>query len=341
MTLHPSRRKFLVITAATAGIGLFPVARSRGDGNDVLVEWQGVSMGGIATLRLYHSDRAAAQRLVERVTTEARRLEQIFTLYENSSVLCELNRRGMLVAPPAELIDLLQQCDHAWRVTDGVFDPTVQPLWRCYFEHFSSHDAASAPPPAAKLAEALQLVGWASVRANRDRIVFEKAGMGLTLNGIAQGFITDRIVELLRDAGLEHCIVDMGEIRTIGHRDDGQPWRAELDRAVATGARKPLAIDIVNRAVATSGAYGFQFETSGRSNHLFNPVTGRCADPATTLSVVSNTAAFADALATAFTLMDDGRILEVLKRTTDTQVFISDASGTFELTPAGRKVRTA
>src|SRR5690606_13140937 len=103
-----------------------------------LIEWQGVSLGGVATIRLHHPDRAAGQRLLDRVVAEARRLEMIFTLYDTGSVLCDLNRRGVLVGPPAELVNLLEQCDRVWRLTGGVFDPTVQPLWLCYCDHFTA-----------------------------------------------------------------------------------------------------------------------------------------------------------------------------------------------------------
>lgn len=329
----PTRRKFVTITAAATGLGLLPFGVSRGDEHPSLIEWQGICLGGVATIRLYHPDRVAGKLLLERVIAEARRLETIFTLYDSSSVLCDLNKRGVLVAPPPELVDVLHQCDHAWHLTGGVFDPTVQPLWVCYCEHFTAHAGESAPPPAEKLDRALQLVGWSKVQASRDRITLEKPGMALTLNGIAQGYITDRVVDLLREAGLESCLIDMGEIRSLGARPNGEPWRAEL-QGPSSGERQPTTIDIVNKAVATSDANGFQFDKSGANNHIFNPVTGRCADPSRTLSVISDTAAFADALSTAFALMDSSHILDVLKQANETRAFISTTARSFELKPS-------
>jgi thiamine biosynthesis lipoprotein len=227
-------------------------------------------------------------------------------------------------------MDLLEQCDRAWRLTGGVFDPTVQPLWLCYCDHFATEASEAAPLPAEELDRALQLVGWSKVHASRDRIVFESPGMALTLNGIAQGYITDRIVTLLQEAGLESCLIDMGEIRTVGVRPDGEPWRAAL-QGPSSVARRPT-IDVVNKAVATSAAYGFQFDKTGHCNHIFNPATGRCADPSRALSVVTETAAFADALSTAVALMDNQHILEVLKQAPGTRVFISTETGASELT---------
>ncbi len=232
-----SRRKFIAISAAAAGMGLVPFGAAKRATAANLAEWRGLSLGGVATIRIHHSDRLTARTVYSsRVVSEAQRLEAIFSLYRADSALCELNRRGVLVAPPAELADLLGLCDHFWRVTGGVFDPTVQPLWQCYAEHFSTRGQRRGRTRAPGIwKRALRLVGWPKVRFDRDRIVFERRGMALTLNGVAQGYITDRVVDLLREAGLDSCLVDMGEIRTLG-RPSG--WQSVAGRAAGTGRRR-------------------------------------------------------------------------------------------------------
>ena len=97
MTNSLTRRKFVTISAAAAGLGLSSFGVARGKERAHLIEWQGISLGAVATIRLYHSDRAAGQSLINRVIAESRRLEMIFTLYQAESVLCDLNRRGVLV----------------------------------------------------------------------------------------------------------------------------------------------------------------------------------------------------------------------------------------------------
>ena len=226
-----SRRKFIAISAAAGSAALLPFPKRASAAN--LAEWRGLSLGAVATIRIHHPDRPTADRLLKRVVSEAQRLEAIFSLYRPDSALCELNRRGVLVAPPAELPDLLRLCDHFRRVTDGVFDPTVQPLWQCYAEHFSAENASAAGPGPRQLDDALRLVGWPKILFSRDRVVFERRGMGLTLNGVAQGYITDRVVDLLREAGIGSCLVDMGEIRTLGLH----PERQALARGAARSGR--------------------------------------------------------------------------------------------------------
>jgi len=312
-----NRRKVIALCAAAGGAVLVPLGASRRSDAEPPVEWTGVMLGAVATLRLSHPDRRTGEELLRRAVAEARRLEAIFSIYRDDTAVSELNRHGVLVAPPAELVHLLSLCDDIWRTTGGAFDPTVQPLWRCYADHFAAVDADPAGPPPEMLAAAVKLVGWSNVNFNRDRIVLAQRGMGLTLNGIAQGYITDRVVDLLRQEGIASSLVDMGEIRTVGHRPEGRAWQVAVE--TATPRR---TFDLVDKAVATTGAGGFQFNADGRCNHLFNPATGHCAKPATSLSVVAPTAAVADGLSTAFALMEQDAIHHVLARAPDIQLFV-------------------
>jgi thiamine biosynthesis lipoprotein len=327
------RRRFLAISAAAAGLGLVPVGAPRESASADLIEWHGTSLGAIATIRVHHTDRIAAQRLLRQVVGEALRLETVFSLYRPDSSLCELNRRGVLIAPPAELSDLLTLCERFWRLTDGMFDPTVQALWRCYADHFALAPKITEAPSKSERKEALKLVGWEKVRFDRDRVAFDRRGMGLTLNGIAQGYITDHVVELLRAAGIESCLVDMGEIRALGQ--SGEPWRVALENPSGE-VEEDRSISIVNKAVASSCAAGFRFDDLGRSNHLFDPSTGTCASPTRTLTVVTPAAVTADALSTAFALMDEERIKSVLSRSEGTEAYITTESGTRVIAAASR-----
>jgi thiamine biosynthesis lipoprotein len=331
MSIGVDRRRFITISAAAAGLSLVP-DRAFAKPAAHLVEWRGVSMGAVAAIRIHHNDRTAAEKLIRRVVAETRRLEGVFSLYREDSSLCELNRTGLLVAPPPELADLLALCDYFWRLTDGQFDPTVQSLWCCYADHFALAGKDSDGPSQATIKHALELVGWEKLRFDRDKIAFTRPGMGLTLNGIAQGYITDCVVGLLGTAGVENCLVDMGEIRARG-RDGDRSWQVEIETSsgkIASG----ISISLLNRAMATSGALGFHFDQQGRYNHLFDPSTGTSASPARTVTVIADTAAMADALSTAIALMDEKRIESTLSHSAGAQVYITTADYTRMITGA-------
>jgi thiamine biosynthesis lipoprotein len=319
-----SRRRFINISAAAAGLALTPLGRTLASDADVAV-WRGTMLGATATLKIHHPARAEAERLIAAACSEARRLERLFSLYLPDSALVELNRTGILVDPAPELVELLSDSRRYAELTDGAFDPTVQPLWKLYAEHFSSAGADPAGPPQAAVTAALSHVGYRRMSIRRDRIVLPK-GAELTLNGIAQGFVTDKIVDLLRSRGITQSLVDMGETRTIGSRPDGSAWEVGIADPDQAG-RIEATIRIVDRAVSTSGGYGFRFDSTGRFNHLFDPTNGGCARLYRSVTTVAFSATAADALSTAFSLMPEAQIRALLPKTGIERVHLIDAAG--------------
>jgi thiamine biosynthesis lipoprotein len=322
MTL--TRRRFIRISAAAAGLGLLSAGRAARAGAGPVV-WHGTMLGAVATMEIYDTDRGRAERLISLACVEARRLERLFSLYLNDSALVELNRTGVLVDPAAELVDLLSISQHYSRVTGGLFDVTVQPLWDLYASHFAQAEADPAGPAPADIRAALARVGSDRMTVSRDRIVMPR-GMAVTLNGIAQGYVTDKVVDLLRAHGISHSLVDMGETRAIDSRPDGRPWEVGIADPDAIGQTKAV-LPIVDRAVSTSGGYGFQFDAKARFNHLFDPRTGGCALRYRSLTTVSVSATAADALSTAFSFMPEDKIRSVLPRVGIDRVYLINDAG--------------
>jgi thiamine biosynthesis lipoprotein len=324
MTRAVSRRRFIHISAAASGLAVIPIGRMA-KAEASLVGWRGTALGAVATLQIHHPDRREAERLIARSLTEVRRLEQLFSLYQDGSALVELNRAKTLVAPAPELVDLLEISLRYAELTDGVFDPTVQPLWTMYADHFSQADADPNGPPPDALRAALAHVGWRKLTVGRDRIVMP-SGTAVTLNGIAQGYVTDRIVDLLHAQGIDRSLVDMGETRTMGSHPDGRPWEVAIADPCEAG-RIATVLPVIDRAVSTSGPYGFRFDPEGRFNHLFNPATGLCAERYLSVTTVAGNATAADALSTAFSFMSESRIRSLMPAAGIERVHLIDATG--------------
>ena len=334
MTDQVSRRRFIRISAAVAGLAVVPFASHAAEPSPDLVEWRGTLLGAVATVKLHHHDRRGAERLIAIAVAEARRLERLFSLYLDDSALVTLNRTGVLLAPAPELVDILSLSQHFAALTGGRFDPTVQPLWTLYADHFSRGDADPNGPPSETVREVLARVGYQRLSISRDRIVMPR-GTAITLNGIAQGYVTDRIVDLLRSQGVRQSLVDMGEARAIGTRPDGKPWDVAIEDPELAG-RTAAMLPIIDRAVSTSGAYGFRFDPQGRFNHLFDPQSGGCAQRYRSVTTVAGNAAAADALSTAFSLMPESEIRALLPRSEIERVHLIDAGGvTVDLVAAG------
>lgn len=289
-----SRRRAIAVLAAAAGVPLLLSARSEAR----VVRWQGTALGAPALLALYHTDEAAARRAIAAATGELARLEAIFSLYRPDSSLAALNRDGALTAAPAELIELLGQAQRFAALSEGAFDPTIQPLWQVYFQHFTAAQPDPGGPAGAQVAAALRLVDWRAIEVSGQQVRLARPGMALSLNGIAQGYITDRVTAVLRAQGLERMLVDMGEPRAVSSHPDGTAWRVGIAHPAAP-ERSATVLDVVDKAVSTSGGYGTVFDADGRFTHLIDPRTGLTAPAAASVSVIADTATAADALSTA------------------------------------------
>lgn len=305
-----TRRRVLHIAAAAGGLalaggGIASLAQARR-----LTEpqrWQGTALGAQSTITLYHDDAHAGVRLIEEAVAELDRLERIFSLYQAESHLSRLNRDGRLEAPPMELVQLLAEARSFSERTSGAFDVTVQPLWSLYAKHFADPGADPSGPPDHAVRRARDLVDYRALEIDTDLIAFRQPGMAVTLNGIAQGWITDRIADLLRAAGLEDLLVNLGEIRAVGSHPDGRPWTVGLrDPFSESGLARTITLG--SAALATSGGYGCRFDSAGRHHHLFDPHSGRSAERYASVSVMASTATAADALSTGIAGMAESDI---------------------------------
>ncbi len=287
-----SRRRALFIGAAACAAPLAGAAARAAE-----ARWTGIALGAPAEIRLRHLSDAEARPVFAAVEAELARLEAIFSLYRADSTLMRLNRDGVLADPPPELIEVLSLAGAVHAGTGGLFDPTVQPLFRLYAEA----GAAGRTVGRDELAEALALVGFDHVHWDAGSVRTMRPGAALTLNGIAQGYITDRVAALLRGQGFADLLVEMGEIAALGSGPGGRGWHV----AIAGGDR---ALRLSDRAIATSAPLGTVLDAGGTVGHILHPRRGWTEPLHRQVSVIDASAARADAFSTAAALMPRGAL---------------------------------
>ncbi|NOD32270.1 MULTISPECIES: FAD:protein FMN transferase [Ruegeria] len=290
-----SRRRFLIISAACAAAT--PLAASD-------ARWHGTALGATASLRLVGLTDAEAAPIMAAMETEIARLENIFSLYRPQSQLSRLNRDGVLTAPAPELLKVLSLSSALHQASGGAFDPSIQPVWTAL--------AAGTRPD--DLVEVQQAIGWEKVIYDASAIRLPVPGKSaLTLNGIAQGAITDRIADLLRAHGLRDVLVNMGEVAALGARGDGAPWKVGLAAPDQTVLKR---IELNDRAVATSSTLATQI--SQGVGHIITLDGPSSRDR--TVSVSAPKAAIADGLSTALCAASAGRAKEILEFFPDARI---------------------
>ena len=307
-----TRRRAVHIVAAAAGVPLAIAAVRATAPAPRLFRWQGEVLGAVSELALWHTDESAARRAIVRVRGEIARYERIFSLYLRQSEISCLNARAAIARPSAELVGLVETGRRFSELSGGAFDISVQPLWRLYEAHFWSRTDVREDLAASAAEVARTLVDWRSVDAGPAGIAFAKPGMAITLNSLAQGFVTDAATDLLRNEGFEAAVVDLGEFRTLGRGPDGRPWRIGIRDAVANAGGAGRSVDLEDGALAVSGGYGTPFEPSGRFHHIFDPHSGASAGVLADVAVTAATAVTANGLATAICVAGEAQAAALL-----------------------------
>jgi FAD:protein FMN transferase len=296
-----TRRHFIVSAAAASAVGGVAAFIATGDETPGFV-WRGSALGGEAQVSLYGADEEAARRALDAVALEIARLETIFSLHQETSELSLLNRDQVLSSPSRDLRELLRSALD-WRLkTEGAFDPTVQRLWEA---------AAAGRDPSREL---IKTAGTEITLAENS--VGIEQGSALTLNGIAQGRIADRVTEILVNHGFVDVVVDAGELRLPGRKR----------RAVGIPAAK-AAVSVAEVAIATSEPKSLLFDPKGRRHHLIDPRTGESPRYWQSISVFAADAQTADALSTAFAVLPFEAVADLALTIGDISVIGRDRKG--------------
>jgi len=295
-----TRRRFLTIASAACLTGPGQAFASGTYG------WGGIVLGARARIILDHP---GAERIVSEALKEIDRLEDVFSLYRASSQISRLNQKGHLHAPAFELLECLSVARSVWQATEGAFDPTVQPLWLALAE---ARQTGTICLPET-LVQARAAIGFDRVRMGSGRIELAP-GQALTLNGIAQGYIADRVLTLLQRSGVMDVLVDTGEIVASGSKPGSSGgWPITI-------ARQERALSIHNRAVATSAPGMLMLDPAGGIGHIFDP---RNTKPSAVeqVTVSAESAAFADSVSTACCLASSRQeVMAILRKIKDVRL---------------------
>ena len=308
------RRQVLRITAAVGasallGGGLLRAALERAGLHRV--RQTRTQMGTLVTITAVHPDAEAARMMVADTFDEIERLEGLLSRHRLGTPVWRLNESGVVRAPPRELLDVVQQGLDYSALTAGAFDITIAPVLNLYNSSFFDTGAA---PPQGEVLRALALVGFQHVQVSDREIVFERAGMAVSLDGIAKGYIVDRAVAVLRERGATRVLLNAGgDMASAGESFEGDAWRIGLqDPRVADGSLGVLRLR--GESLATSGDY-MQYLTPDMSlHHIIDPRTGFSPAHTSGVSVVAPSAMEADALSTAVLVLGPGEGMELLDR---------------------------
>lgn len=236
------------------------------------------------------------------------RIENIASTFRATSELSAFNSNPSTdwIGVSAEFCQLVSRALAVSRLTDGAFDISVGPLVNLW--GFGPDATVNEPPTDEQIGAALKLVGYAGLQTECVQPAVRKnsSSMYVDLSGWAKGYAVDQVAALLDARQLENYLVEVGgELRLRGHNAEQRKFAVALEKPQSGPNTEYSIIRLSNVSVATSGDYRNYAEHGGqRYSHMIDPRTGRPIDhPLASVTVVSDTTAFADAMATALLVL--------------------------------------
>lgn len=270
-----------------------------------------VEMGTYVNIILLHPSRWQAEEAMGQAFQEIHRLVAQLTCHQSTSYIGQLNAKGHLEGPPQEVMHVLRASIYYHGISYGAFDITVKPMVDLYQQSFQEQQS---PPPPEAVWEIFECVGSKYLLLNENRASFARRGMGITLDGIAKGYIIDRALALLRRVGIRHALIDAGgDIACFGGKGRNQPWRIALQDPCNSG-RCLEEIELQRGGIATSGSYEVFFDQEKFYHHLISPGTGMPAQGTLSATIIAASAMEADALATALFILGPDRGSPLIRR---------------------------
>lgn len=301
------RRAFLrfsgLLGIGIASVGFAPIAAEAVKFNrkNYKVSETRLAMGTFVSITAIHPSRDEAQQAIGLAFDEIGRLNGLLSRFDRRTALAMLNMEGYLRDFPPELHYVLERSLEYYRLSGGAFDVTVKPIVDLFQESVGAKGRAM--PPRKKLREATELVGSDKIQLENRGIRLGKPGMGITLDGIAKGYIVDRASAVLAKKGIKNHLVNAGgDIMTRGSKSENKPWTIAIEDP-SKKKNYPDIIHVRNGGVATSGNYEVYFDREKMFHHIVDPRTGLSPELNTSVSVRARSAMEADALATGVFVM--------------------------------------
>lgn len=257
-------------------------------------------MGARLAVQAEAHDSTACGRAIERALSEVDRLDLVLGSWRGDSEVSRLNAGpgGVRLPCSFDLAEAAAAALEIARETDGAFDPTLEPLVRAW-----DLRGAGREPAREELRRALDRTGWPRVLVDRSlpTIRFQRDSMGLDFEGIARGFALDRAARLLREGTVRRALLDFGDEALAF--SDGPAWSVRV-RDPEDRDREVVNLVVREAAVATC------VQSSGgvtvghrRYGPVLDPRSGRPLESVAGVTVVTSSAARAEALSAALLVM--------------------------------------
>lgn len=277
-------------------------------------------LGTVINVTLYQDQ----EEVFDAIEDLIKKYDTMFDRNNPNSDVYKINHGDFQVSD--ETLHLIEDAINYSHLTDGYFDITINPivdLWGIGTEN-------PRRPSDQDILDALSLVGYQSIDLSSGTL----NGRSLDLGGIAKGFITDQIKEILSSYHIDQALINLGgNVYAYGDSIVGGHWNVGIRNPYPNQNEAILKVMVSDTSVVTSGIYERYFEVNDQVyHHIFNPFTGYPTDNnLVSLTVLSEHSIDGDALSTglfalglekAFKLANELE-LEIIAITNSHKIYLS------------------
>lgn len=288
-------RRFVVICLALLTLTACAAPAEAGGSCQIEV----LAMDTIMTLTVYGQGDRQGESILQDAAGRIRELESLLSVTDENSEIYRANHSGGTPVPLSDdTRDLLTEALFLCASTDGALDISVYPVVQAWGFTTGKYRV----PEAAELEGLLSRTDYTRISMENGVLMLPE-GMELDLGAVAKGYAGDQLMELFTKKGVTSAIVSLGgNIQTLGAKPDGSPWRVAVQAPEGGYAG---VLEVVGKAVITSGGYQRYFEQDGNTYiHIIDPATGYPVENGlASVTIVADSGTRGDGLSTALFVM--------------------------------------
>jgi FAD:protein FMN transferase len=285
-------------------------------------------MGTELDLTAWTSDAPRAAAAFNAVFAEFDRLDSMMSVWKDGSDILRLNAAAgdHAVSVSVETREVLRVARQVSEWTGGRFDVTfgaLSGLWK--FDHQDKDDTI---PDRQEVLKRLPLINYRDLEVDEQAgtAFLKRRGMRANLGGIGKGYAVDRAVEIFRRSGLHDFMIQAGGDMYVGGRRGDRPWRLGIRDPRGPADKSFAMLDLTDGTFSTSGDYERFFMKEGRRyHHILDLSAGEPARGCRSVTLVTDRAVIADALAKGVFILGPDAGMALIERTPGVQGVIVSA----------------
>lgn len=282
-------------------------------------------MGTAIHVELWHTDKVIAEKNIQHVFTEMRRIDSLMSPFKKDSELSLINKQADKhpLEISLELFNLIQKSIQISKLSNGAFDITFSSVGQFYDYR------KKLKPTTKEITENLNKINYKNIKLNQKNktIFFTQIGTRIDLGGIAKGHAVDNSIKILEKNGITQAMVSAGgDTRIIGDKG-GRPWYVGI-RHPRNKNKSAVILPLDQTAISTSGDYERYFiKDNIRHHHIIKPSTGDSARELRSVSILGSDSTTVDALSTTVFILGLNKGMKLISTLPNTEAIIIDNNG--------------